>query len=265
MFHVSCFQNQITKKLPRTFLCYQHLNSLRRWKGMPKSLPSRETCPTIGNSENHRLKSCQIWWFRNPAITTCDVETPVFNRIMINQPINWYRISSINSISTSKFPGHQVFPLPNVKGSLPDLSRPPPYRSTSNRLFFVLAEPPQPSKAAGSLHCVHLLKCLRLGGKIINLVGDFNPFEKYARQNGFIFPKESGWKFQKCLSCHHLVNTVDGWNPVNQLIGWLVYPSIYKVLIHYPRVVGLGISEPSTVVPKLWIQSPGRFWCTPRD
>ena len=24
---------------------------------------------------------------------------------------------------------------------------------------------------------------------IANLVGGFNPFEKYARQNGFIFPK----------------------------------------------------------------------------
>ena len=37
------------------------------------------------------------------------------------------------------------------------------------------------------------------------LVGGFNPFEKYARQIGIIFPKGSGWKFQKYLSCHHLV------------------------------------------------------------
>ena len=164
---VSCL-NQITKKLPRTFLCYQHLNSLRRWKGMPKSLPSKETCPTIGNSENHRLKSCQIWWFRNPAITTCDVENPVLNRIMINQPINWCRISSINNISTSKFPRHQVFPLNKWQGFPPRHipTHPPP---TAPRLWpMVLAEPTQASKAAGSLHRVHVLKCLRLGGKMIN-------------------------------------------------------------------------------------------------
>ncbi len=35
------------------------------------------------------------------------------------------------------------------------------------------------------------------------LVGGFNPFEKYDRQIGS-FPQSSGWKFQKCLSCHHL-------------------------------------------------------------
>ena len=38
------------------------------------------------------------------------------------------------------------------------------------------------------------------------LVGGWtNPFEKYARQNGFIFPQVSGWKFKKYMSCHHLV------------------------------------------------------------
>ncbi len=30
-----------------------------------------------------------------------------------------------------------------------------------------------------------------------------HPFQKYARQIGS-FPQFSGWKFQKCLSCHHL-------------------------------------------------------------
>ena len=33
-----------------------------------------------------------------------------------------------------------------------------------------------------------------------------NPFEKYARQIGSS-PQGSGWKFQKCLSCHHLETT----------------------------------------------------------
>ena len=37
------------------------------------------------------------------------------------------------------------------------------------------------------------------------LVGGFNPLEKYARQNGFIFPKVRG-ENKKYLSCHHLVN-----------------------------------------------------------
>ena len=32
---------------------------------------------------------------------------------------------------------------------------------------------------------------------IIWLVVSTNPFENYARQNGFIFPNFSGWKFQK--------------------------------------------------------------------
>ena len=41
-------------------------------------------------------------------------------------------------------------------------------------------------------------------GEYLFLVGSFNPFEKYARQIGS-FPQGSGWKFQKCLSCHHLV------------------------------------------------------------
>ena len=40
--------------------------------------------------------------------------------------------------------------------------------------------------------------------KTPKLVGGFNPFEKYARQNGNL-PQISGWKFQKCLSCHHPV------------------------------------------------------------
>ena len=44
-----------------------------------------------------------------------------------------------------------------------------PYRSTATAAKNVLAEPPQPSKAAGSLRCVHLLKCLRLG-KIIQRI-----------------------------------------------------------------------------------------------
>ena len=33
----------------------------------------------------------------------------------------------------------------------------------------------------------------------------FNPFEKYARQNGFIFPHFKGWKFKKNVWNHHLV------------------------------------------------------------
>ena len=37
------------------------------------------------------------------------------------------------------------------------------------------------------------------------LVGDFNPFEKYDRQNGFIFPKFRGENSKTNLSCHHLV------------------------------------------------------------
>ena len=36
------------------------------------------------------------------------------------------------------------------------------------------------------------------------LVGGFNPSEKYARQNGFIFPNFRG-ENKQCLSCHHLV------------------------------------------------------------
>ena len=43
-----------------------------------------------------------------------------------------------------------------------------------------------------------------------------------------------------------LYTTIDGWNPANQLRLVVEIPLIYRVLIH-PRVVGLGISEPSTV------------------
>ena len=40
---------------------------------------------------------------------------------------------------------------------------------------------------------------------IMNLVGGFfsNPSEKYAHQNGFIFPKVRD-ENKRCLSCHHL-------------------------------------------------------------
>ena len=39
------------------------------------------------------------------------------------------------------------------------------------------------------------------------LVGGFNPFEKYARQNGNL-PHSSGWN-KKYLSCHHLEKVLD--------------------------------------------------------
>ncbi len=35
------------------------------------------------------------------------------------------------------------------------------------------------------------------------LVGGFNPFQKYARQNGNLFPRDRG-ENKKYLSCHHL-------------------------------------------------------------
>ena len=41
------------------------------------------------------------------------------------------------------------------------------------------------------------------------LVGGFNPFEKYARQIGFIFPNFRG-KNKTDLSCHRLENQVPG-------------------------------------------------------
>ena len=48
-----------------------------------------------------------------------------------------------------------------------------------------------------------------------NLVGGFNPSEKYARQNGFIFPNFRGEKIIKSLSCDHLAihpGSLPGWN-----------------------------------------------------
>ena len=39
------------------------------------------------------------------------------------------------------------------------------------------------------------------------LVGSFNPFEKYARQNGFIFPNFRG-ENKRYLSCHHLCSEI---------------------------------------------------------
>ena len=43
-----------------------------------------------------------------------------------------------------------------------------------------------------------------------NLVGGWtNPSEKYARQNGFIFPNFRGENTKKKLSCHHLEKNVD--------------------------------------------------------
>ena len=55
-------------------------------------------------------------------------------------------------------------------------------------------------KTRGTLN---LKKCFN--HKTSFLVGGWtNPFEKYARQNGFIFPDFRGEK-KKYLSCHHLV------------------------------------------------------------
>ena len=42
-------------------------------------------------------------------------------------------------------------------------------------------------------------------GNYHSLVGGFNPFEKYERQIGFIFPKFRGENSKKYLSCHHPV------------------------------------------------------------
>ena len=53
------------------------------------------------------------------------------------------------------------------------------------------------------------------------LFGGFNPFEKYARQIGFIFPNFRG-ETKKCLSCHHLDEDVypikNGDCPTNMVI-----------------------------------------------
>ena len=46
------------------------------------------------------------------------------------------------------------------------------------------------------------------------------PFEKYDRQNGFIFPNFRGWK-NKYLSCHHLATI--------SLIKWLFELKIWSV------------------------------------
>ena len=47
----------------------------------------------------------------------------------------------------------------------------------------------------------------RSGGKRSDVIlpgGWTNPSEEYARQNGFMFPQFSGWKYQNISSCHHL-------------------------------------------------------------
>ena len=44
----------------------------------------------------------------------------------------------------------------------------------------------------------------------MELVGGFNPIEKYDRQNGSL-PQFSGWTFKKYLSCHHLGNSYRLW------------------------------------------------------
>ena len=36
----------------------------------------------------------------------------------------------------------------------------------------------------------------------------FNQSENCARQTGFIFPKQLGWKCQKSLSCHQPINQI---------------------------------------------------------
>ena len=48
------------------------------------------------------------------------------------------------------------------------------------------------------------------------LVGGFNPVEKYARQNGFIFPKVRD-ENKKYLSCHH--RSFDSRKLVNKYLG----------------------------------------------
>ena len=49
------------------------------------------------------------------------------------------------------------------------------------------------------------------------LVGGFNPFEKYARQIGFIFPKFRG-ENKKYLSCHHLMKVLIILGPQNMAL-----------------------------------------------
>ena len=62
------------------------------------------------------------------------------------------------------------------------------------------------------LICLHQFKdpmnyrdCKCINHPKTNLVGGFNPVEKYARQNRFIFPNFRG-ENKEYLSCHHLVN-----------------------------------------------------------
>ena len=57
----------------------------------------------------------------------------------------------------------------------------------------------------GSMVMVYLQKNTKK-----TLVGGFNPFEKYARQNGFIFPTVRG-EHKKYLSCHHYLDN----DPIN--------------------------------------------------
>ncbi len=89
-----------------------------------------------------------------------------------------------------------------------------------------------------------LQKKILIGKQRVSLVGGFNPFEKYARQNGNL-PQFSGWKFQKYLKpppssrvrmtkCDKVVNFTDSSSILPPYISsWCLAKDLDVLLCHY--------------------------------
>ena len=88
-------------------------------------------------------------------------------------------------------------------------------------------------------------------GHVFYLVVEPNPFEKYARQNGFISPNFRG-EHEKYLSCHHLC-------PFTPSIGdRLIPPWLVELLLHWV------LYTPTDWVFRCHGPQGLRFWLGPR-
>ena len=86
-----------------------------------------------------------------------------------------------------------------------------------------------------------------------------HPFEKSDRQNGSIFPKDQGWKFQKYLSCHHLPRSSKG------CVSWMMFgvpiqtPSLRVQTAPELENAGRKPPSPSHGFSRLLLPLPSRY------
>ena len=88
---------------------------------------------------------------------------------------------------------------------------------------------------------------------ILHLVGGFSP----THLKNMRTVKGSGWKFQKCLSCHHLAML---WSPLPNFF-WGFHFMTFKTP-HFHRTTGTNYGW-DTILPPVLVGSPGRSYVLP--